>query len=113
MSRPYQPSNGREGMWFTDKFCWQCIHCDPDPLGEKQCDILQRTLIFSIGDADYPKEWIYDEANNPVCTDWVKWDWGRDGDPDDPNQLVLPFDIIDILGSDIIQTKIAVLEPQG
>lgn len=103
MSRSYEPSNGTEGMYFTDEFCMQCIHCDPDPDGEKQCDILLNTLCFSIGDPEYPEEWIYDEDDKPTCTSHVKHDWGNDGDPDDDdnpkappkpvpdNQLFLPF----------------------
>ena len=107
MSKKYQPSNGSEGDWFTDKFCMNCIHCDPDPSGKKQCDILCATMVYNVTDKEYPKEWTYDEYLNPVCTEWIKWDWGNDGDPDDPsntkapipidpNQLCLPFIIDEI-----------------
>jgi len=100
--QPYMPSNGTEGMHFHDKFCMQCIHCNPDPSGKKQCDILCASLCFSIGDADYPKEWVYDENDNPSCTAWKKWNWDEQGDPDnpknenyvqpeDPAQLKLPW----------------------
>lgn len=100
--RPYQPSNGTEGMWFTDKFCMNCLHCDPNPSGKKQCEILCRSLCWNVGDPQYPKEWIYDQDDKPACTKFHKWDWGNDGDPDDPdnprapvpedpNQLCLPF----------------------
>lgn len=79
-----------------------CIHCDPDPNGKKQCEILLNSLCFNIDEPGYPKEWIYDDSNKPCCTSWVKWDWGNDGNPDDsdnpkapikddPNQLCLPF----------------------
>lgn len=81
----YEPSNGTEGMIFTDKFCMQCLHCDPDPEGEKQCEILCATMCFSKKDKEYPREWIYDAEGNPTCTKWQKWDWGNDGDPDDPD----------------------------
>lgn len=105
---PYQPSNGTEGMWFTENFCMNCIHCDPNPEGEKQCDILCRSLLFKIGDKEYPTEWQYGDNDNPICTNWVKWDWDNDGNPDDPenpnwrppddpNQLCLPF-IFDEIG---------------
>lgn len=107
-NRKYQPSNGTEGEYFTDQFCMQCIHCDPDPEGDKQCDILCATLCYNVKDPEYPEEWIYDKEDNPTCTAWVKWDWGNDGDPDDldnpkapipedPNQLCMPF-ILDEIG---------------
>lgn len=82
--KKYQPSNGTEGMIFTEKYCMNCINCDPDPSGEKQCQILLATLIHNINDKEYPKEWVYNENSKPTCTSWVKWDWGNDGDPDDP-----------------------------
>ncbi len=85
MNRKYQPSNGCEGMWFTEEYCMQCLHCDPHPCGDKQCEILCATMVFDINDKEYPKEWVYDENDNPICTKWQKWDWGNDGDPDDDN----------------------------
>ncbi len=36
LGKPYQPSNGTEGMYFTDKYCMNCLHCYPDPDGEKR-----------------------------------------------------------------------------
>lgn len=80
----YQPSNGTEGDWFTSKFCMRCIHCDPDPSGKKQCDILCRSLCFTTKDPEYPKEWVYDVSDKPVCTAWKEWDWNKQGNPDDP-----------------------------
>lgn len=99
---PYCPSNGSEGMWFTDKYCMNCFHCDPDPEGEKQCEILMRSMMYHINEPEFPKEWIYNEEGKPSCSAYKKWDWGRDGNPDDPdnpnytppddpNQLCLPF----------------------
>ena len=98
----YRPSNGSEGDWFIDKYCMRCIHCDPNPEGKKQCEILMRSLVYSVDEPEYPSEWTYDDKDQPICTEWKKWDWGNDGDPDDPdnpnapipvgpNQLVLPF----------------------
>lgn len=106
-NRKYRPSNGSEGMWFTEKYCMNCIHCDPDPDGPKQCEILCDTMCFNVNEPEYPGEWTYDENDKPKCTKWVKWDWGNDGNPDDPdnpkfipptdpNQLVLPFMIEEI-----------------
>lgn len=102
--RKYRPSNGTEGEYFVDEHCMNCFHCDPDPCGKKQCDILCRSLIYNTSDPEYPKEWVYDENDKPTCTAWKKWDWGNDGNPDDPenpkfvppddpNQLCLPFEL--------------------
>ena len=87
---PYQPSNGTEGDCVLESFCWQCLHCNPDPEGEKQCQILMKTLCYSWKDPEYPKEWTYTEEGRPTCTAHVKWDWNRDGDPDDPDNPIAP-----------------------
>jgi len=97
----YQPSNGSEGIWFTEKFCMQCKNCNPDPEGEKQCNILLRSLCYKIGDGEYPKEWIYKDSE-PTCLSYINWNWKLLGDPDDPenenyqipfnpNQTILKF----------------------
>lgn len=103
-NRPYRPSNGTEGMSFIDTYCMNCINCDPDPDGPKQCDILMRSMCHDLEEPEYPKEWQYINGE-PKCTAHVKWDWGNDGDPDDPdnpkappppvpaNQLCLPFEM--------------------
>ncbi|HEA19977.1 MAG TPA: hypothetical protein ENH87_03565 [Pricia antarctica] len=89
----YQPSNGDEGIWFTEKFCMRCKFCDPDPLGERQCEILGNSMAYSVSDPEYPEEWIYDKDENPICTKHKLWDWAIDGEPEfpiyDPNQLSL------------------------
>ena len=82
----YQPSNGTEGMIFTDQYCMQCKHCDPNPEGEKQCDILLRTLVHDINDEEYPSEWTYSEKDVPVCTKWEKWNWGSEENPTPPEE---------------------------
>lgn len=102
--KKYRPSNGTEGEYFMDKHCMNCLHCDPDPDGAKQCEILMRAMCYSVNDEEYPTEWTYID-DKPTCTKWQKWDWGNDGDPDDdnnpkspivydPNQLML-FSITD------------------
>ena len=89
--KKYQPSNGSEGIDFTETYCMNCTHCDPDPYGEKQCDILCRSMVYNINDPEYPREWVKDDdGRNPRCTAWVKWDWGNDGDPDDPENPKAP-----------------------
>lgn len=103
----YCPSNGTEGEWFMEKHCYCCIH---DNGNDKTCDIMMRSMAYSKNDKRFPEEWTYNENGKPVCTAWKKWDWGRDGDPDDPdnpqyrppdldnpNQLTMPF-IFDEIG---------------
>lgn len=66
MTRPYRPSNGTEGMSFMDSFCFNgCKH----ETKEKPCQIMGRSLGYSIGDPEYPKEWIQeDDGSRPRCT---------------------------------------------
>lgn len=108
----YRPSNGTEGMFFTGKFCDNCIHekfSHTGNMGDLCCDILSNTMCFDQSDPEYPKEWIYDENGKPTCTAHVFWDWGTDNgegngfneppppEPFNPNQLVMPFLTDDIL----------------
>jgi hypothetical protein len=89
----YKPSNGTEGEMFCENFCWHCIHCDPDPTGKKQCLILMRTLVYNIDDPKYPAEWTYNDKGEPTCTNYVFWDWDKDGEPDKPdNPKAVPPD---------------------
>jgi hypothetical protein len=81
---PYYPSNGTEGYSFVEEFCMNCIHCNPDPGGKKQCGILLATLTLTPKDKDYPKEWVYHNGQ-PVCDKYKHWDWDVLGDPDDPD----------------------------
>ena len=100
--KPFRPSNGTEGMIFTEHFCENCMfekfmHSQNDD--DATCEIFTATMVFDVNDKEYPKEWVYDEEGWPVCTKWVKWDWNRDDDgewndppkvvPPDPNQLHL------------------------
>lgn len=97
----YRPSNGTEGECFMEHHCYHCIH---DNGKDKICDILTRSMCCDKTDKEYPEEWTYEESGRATCTSWKKWDWGRDGDPNDPdnpnyrppdldnpNQLLFPF----------------------
>ena len=111
----YRPSNGTEGMWFADKFCANCIHDNPDyEAKEPRCEILTLTMCFDVTDKEYPKEWCYEDGK-PTCTKFKKWDWGNDGDPNDPdnpkapipispNQLVIPF-VVDEINENVYPKK--------
>lgn len=125
--KSFYPSNGTEGMIFTDSFCDQCLHekfTHTQNENDASCNILMRTMVYSPKDTEYPREWIYNAEGWPTCTKWQKWDWGKDDDgnwndppkpgPDDPAQLLMPFDIWELLGvsDDIIVTKTAVVEKE-
>lgn len=97
-----------------------CINCDPNPSGAKQCNILLKTLIHGVDEPEYPKEWTYDENDRPICTSYVKWDWDSNGDPDDPdnpnapipddpNQLMLFSEADEILNRE--RTKELITQP--
>ena len=106
----YRPSNGTEGCAFQEHFCDRCINekfSHTQKHGDKQCDILNRSLLWDKNDEGYPKEWQYGDNDDPLCTAWVKWDWGRGDDdnglneppvpePVDPAQLVIPFELMEI-----------------
>jgi len=68
-TRSYRPSNGTEGEMFHEAFCYRCVHESED----NPCEILTRTFIHSIGEPEYPVEWIEDAdvpylERNPRCT---------------------------------------------
>jgi len=64
VGKPYRPSNGFEGLAFNNLFCCHCGKADD--LGV--CDIFCDTMIYNPGDAEYPKEWVYDANGQPTCT---------------------------------------------
>lgn len=95
--KKYQPSNGSEHICFTETYCMNCVNCDPDPEGPKQCDIILKTFYLNGDEDDYPSELTYDKNDNPICTSFKFWDWEKLGNPDikkkieiiDPNQINL------------------------
>ena len=64
----YQPSNGTEGEMFFDRFCWRCQHESE----ETPCEIMTDTMVFDTRDAEYPREWKYDDAGRPTCTKFAR-----------------------------------------
>jgi len=106
--KPYRPSNGTEGMIFMEHFCFECIHekfSHTQNQADLKCEIMTNSMIYDLDESGYPKEWIRNEREEPLCTEWKHWDWGNDRDgwnepppPEvyDPNQLVMPFIIDEI-----------------
>jgi hypothetical protein len=66
--KPFRPSNGTGGDIFRAHWCDEC---EKDRYESKPCRIFTRTLIFGIGDKEYPKEWTYDDDGAPQCTAFV------------------------------------------
>ena len=61
--KPYQPCNGTEFEFFYNSVCASCIKDDHD-----NCSIIAYSMAFSIGDEEYPKEWVYNKNGNATCT---------------------------------------------
>lgn len=83
--QPWSPSNGTEGMCFTESFCERCIHekfMHTHNENDRKCPIFTESILKW---PEGPKEWQYDENDHPTCTNHTPWDWGNDGDPDDPD----------------------------
>lgn len=96
----YEPSNGTEGCFFTEKFCERCIHekyMHTTNDNDKKCEIFSKTLLYSSDADEYPSEWTYDDKGQPTCTKFKFWDWGMgevlneppEEEPFNPNQLKL------------------------
>ena len=67
--KPYQPSNGTEGMSFFAEFCDRCRY----QLPESGCPIQNQTMVFGVGDREYPSQyWVHDNEGQPSCTLFVK-----------------------------------------
>lgn len=68
----YRPSNGTEGQLFLDAFCRRCQrdgHGDDDD--GQRCEINGLTMIYQVGEAEYPTEWQYGKDGQPCCTAFV------------------------------------------
>ncbi len=64
----YQPCNGTEGDWFISKWCGTCVKEAVSENAQQQCDIVFLSMSYSIGDAEYPKQWVYSDNDEPMCT---------------------------------------------
>ena len=61
--KKYMPSNGSEGMWFTEKYCENCTRQAINPDAKTQC--IHACRAWS---GDDNGKWVYDEDGNPTCT---------------------------------------------
>ena len=58
MSGKYRPSNGTEGEFFMERWCYRCRH---DSAPDDFCPILATTMAFDVDDPEYPSEWVQNE----------------------------------------------------
>ena len=97
--KPYRPSNGTEGMMFTERFCERCKHYETgNRTGNTDyaCMIHTLTLMHDPGDEKYPVEWTHDFKGCPICTAFEANDGRGPRVPKEPNpsapiQLTLNF----------------------
>lgn len=62
----YRPSNGTEGMYFIDDWCFKCER-DKD----EDCPLLAASLAYAIDEPEYPQEWHYDDKGEPICSEFI------------------------------------------
>jgi hypothetical protein len=70
-TKPYRPSNGTEGECFYGAWCAKCSR----EAHGNHCGIFGRSLMFQVGDPQYPREWVRDAdayPGNPRCTAFTK-----------------------------------------
>ena len=75
MTKPYEPSNGTEGMQFTSFYCDRCSReekYERTQDGKDACRLLSASLVFRKTDPEYPEEWIQeDDGSNPRYTAFI------------------------------------------
>lgn len=76
----YRPSNGSEGRAFMAQWCARCV-LDADAEAGEGCEILSRTMVFQVGDAEYPADWREDGRSGPRCTAFSSIDGTEPLDP--------------------------------
>lgn len=63
----YRPSNGSEGEWFHEQFCYQCSKFPRSQDAKTQCSIFIMANLSSIDEESFPSDWRYVDGS-PVCT---------------------------------------------
>ena len=72
--KPYQPSNGTEGMMFEAEFCDICLVDEKYRQtldGTYGCRILDFAMMREPTDKDYPNQWTHDKEGKPICTGFI------------------------------------------
>ncbi len=98
MTTLYRPSNGTEGEYFMEEFCYRCGRDAAFRLSEAaedSCPIVAATFRLKIDDPDYPREWIREDDGSCRCTaftfDGSREDRERFEARRDPRQMMLPL----------------------
>lgn len=72
MGEKYRPSNGSEGSSFISHWCDRCERDRAFREGRgDSCSIVANTLVYNVGDPEYPEEWTWDKDGVPICTAFV------------------------------------------
>ena len=58
--KPYRPETGIDGAEFMMMHCRQCKR-------GSDCAIPMKTLLFTVHEDAYPKEWVCDDGEMPTC----------------------------------------------
>ena len=92
---PYRPSNGTEGEYFMNEYCYRCAKDDPEK--DILCPIIIASMGYDIEDEGYPSDtWVYFNEK-PTCLAFRERG-GDDGpEPVDPRQLDLFLPVIESL----------------
>lgn len=98
----YRPSNGTTGAAFIGSWCGNCKRdrvCNgtvpADDAGDDYCPIIAATFAYDVTHPNYPREWRYNEAGEPVCTAFEPMDA-----PDGPSCAVRDDYTVDMFGAD-------------
>lgn len=62
---PYRPGGGCEGLDFEAMFCDRCarlttFRAKAEPAIADCCEIKERAWLYTLGDSEYPTEWVSD-----------------------------------------------------
>ena len=79
MNKKFQPSNGTSGASFIEDWCGNCARDKPMSEGkdfdecsdDEICEIIGLTFALRVDDPEYPEEWTYDDAGQPICTAFI------------------------------------------
>lgn len=63
----YRPSNGTEGEYFHEGFCYRCAKFPHSSDAKNQCMIFLSAHAYGLGEPEYHKQWRYVDGK-PTCT---------------------------------------------
>ncbi len=71
--KPYRPKTATRSRMFRERFCGRCElqEEDTEEFGRYSCPVLRSAMFYDIDEVGYPGEWVYDNAGEPTCMDFV------------------------------------------